>query len=443
MNCLRKRSFSSADSTLVNDTLSFKSTHITIIWFDENIDKDLNDLLENIHDHILTVNDRTIFLDYVQAITNETIVVLSGINAQTILPIIHDNKQLNSIFIFCANDLKYKYLFDMYPKIVGIYIEYDLLFKSLQRNIHVIQKQQISLNIFDQVGESMRDLTRESSEFIWYQLLREYMMKMVQTNESKQNMIEKFRQYSKTNKSYLTKIDEFEQTYTADDAIKWYTKGTFLFQLVNKALRTQDSEALLAIRYYVVDICKCLKEECENVREYYDDVIQVYRGQTLSDAEVHRLNNSIGQLISTNGFLSTSRSFQVASLFATNAIFIIDIMTQLESVVFVDVRSHSEIPQEEEVIFDLGTIFKVLKVEYDDDGKLYKIYLITVDESKQLTNRYIEKQKMDLGWRELIDYHVGELLIEMGQPSKAVRFYENLVEGAKDDEESFIARVRV
>ncbi|CAF3993402.1 unnamed protein product [Adineta steineri] len=147
-------------------------------------------------------------------------------------------------------------------------------------------------------GQSTQDLTRESSEFLWYQLLREYIMKMVQTNDTRKNILEKFRLYYRTNKPYLSKIDEFEQTYTSNNAIKWYTKGTFLFKIVNKALRTQDIEALLAVRYYVVDLCKCLKVECENFRDYYEDIIQVYRGQTLSDIELDRLKSSTDQLIS-------------------------------------------------------------------------------------------------------------------------------------------------
>ncbi|CAF4426655.1 unnamed protein product, partial [Adineta steineri] len=104
-------------------------------------------------------------------------------------------------------------------------------------------------------------------------------------------------------------------------------------------------------------------------RDYYEDVIQVYRGQTLSDLELDRLKNSIGQLISNNGFLSTTRSLDIASIFATNTILIINIKTQLEGVVFADVRSHSETPHEEEILFDLATIFKILEVEYDDSNK--------------------------------------------------------------------------
>ncbi|CAF1125144.1 unnamed protein product [Adineta steineri] len=371
MNCLRKRLFLSDDLKSIYDTQLFKSTPITIIWFDENIDEDLNDQLQNIHDHIFITTDRSTFLDYIQTMVNEAIVVLSGAISQTIIPIIHDNKQINSIYIFCIQDSKYKYLCDIYSKIDSIHTEYNLLFESLEKNIELIMKQQISLNLFDQSGQSTQDLTRESSEFLWYQLLREYIMKMIQTNDTKKIMLEKFRLYYRTNKPYLSKIDEFEQTYTTNDAIKWYTKGTFLFKIVNQALRTQDIEALLAVRYYVVDLCKCLKEECENFRDYYEDVIQVYRGQTLSDLELDRLKNSIGQLISTNGFLSTTRSLDIASLFATNTIFIINVKTQLEGVVFADVRFHSETPHEEEILFDLGTIFKILEVEYDDSKKLY------------------------------------------------------------------------
>jgi hypothetical protein len=439
MDSLRKRLFLSDDSKLISETLPLISEDVTIVWFDENMDSEVTDLLKNINDHVLTFSNTQAFLNCIQSAINETIViVISGVCSANIIPIIHDLEQIDSICIFCADDSQYIYLCEQYSKLIGIYTEYRLLVKSLQTKIRVFLTQQISLNIFDGLGKSMRDLNRESSEFLWYQLLRDYIMKVEMTNYNKHDMLGKFRLYYKNNKSYLTKIDEFEQTYTAQDAIKWYTKGTFLFQLVNKALRTEDVEALLAVRYYLVDFCKCLKEECDNTRDYHDNTIQVYRGQTISHEEMDQLKNSVGQLISSNGFLSTSRSLQVASLLATNAIFIIDIITQLKSVIFVDVRSYSEIPEEEEIIFDLGTIFKLLKVEYNDSDKVYQIYLITVDEGKNLTNDYIERQRMGLEWHDLIEYAIGGLLVEMGQSSKAVRFYENLLEEGKDDEDRFI-----
>ncbi|CAF3950582.1 unnamed protein product [Rotaria sp. Silwood1] len=218
-----------------------------------------------------------------------------------------------------------------------------------------------TFHLFDQKQVSLKDLTRESADFLWYQLLKDVLLAMPETVDSKIEMIDRFRiYYSSKNPTFLTKVDEFEQTYQSCDAICWYTKDSIVYRLVNQALRTEDIEALLAVRYYISDLCTCLKKECEKLKVQGLDVLTVYRGQFLPTEDIDKLQQSVGQLISANGFLSTTRSLIVAEIYAGpgNVIFEYVIDTHLnQNIIFADISEHSEMPHEEEVLFDLGTIF--------------------------------------------------------------------------------------
>ncbi len=43
--------------------------------------------------------------------------------------------------------------------------------------------------------------------------------------------------YYNDNLSVINKIKEFKENYTPEQAIKWYTRDTFVFRVLNKAFR--------------------------------------------------------------------------------------------------------------------------------------------------------------------------------------------------------------
>ncbi|CAF1671234.1 unnamed protein product, partial [Didymodactylos carnosus] len=104
--------------------------------------------------------------------------------------------------------------------------------------------------------------------------------------------------------------------------------------MINKALRTEDVEALYTYRFYIADLCACLAENSKLLREYTSTpTLKVYRGMKQSREETERLKDSIGQLISANAFLSASRTKEVAQVYAAvgnNA----SAHNDLESVIF-------------------------------------------------------------------------------------------------------------
>ncbi|CAF1432879.1 unnamed protein product, partial [Didymodactylos carnosus] len=279
----------------------------------------------------------------------------------------------------------------------------------------------------------LSELTKESAEFLWYQLIRDYLINIPKTVNSQQEMIDKCRSYYRGNQSYLKYVNEFQETYkTNQNGIKWYTKTSFIYRLVNQALRTEDIEALLTLRYYIVDLCTWLKQESDELKEYLCRItITLYRGLKLSDDEIEKLKNNIDNLISTNGFLSTSKSIEIACAFATNVLFEIKVNTEVENIIFAHISEYSMIKGEGEVLFDLGTTFRITNVEYNDNIKLWIVSMIDdVDEGFNIIKDYIKmkKQKMNEIMTGKISFSSGWLLIEMGQYTKAIYYFENLLQ---------------
>jgi hypothetical protein len=171
--------------------------------------------------------------------------------------------------------------------------------------------------------------------------------------------------YYRDNPIYLAHIDEFRRTYTEDTALNWYTRASFvykyvfstskclvlsviyIYRLVNKALRVEDVELLYQFRFFIIDLCKQLKKHWLYAQSVglTEITSTVHRGGKLAPAEFSLLKP--GQLITTNGFLSTTRNIDVARVFIENSmtndsnyyavLFHITIPENLTSLVFADV----------------------------------------------------------------------------------------------------------
>ncbi|CAF4412546.1 unnamed protein product [Didymodactylos carnosus] len=225
---------------------------ITLIWFDNTID--LNDkairrstqIYREINDYILFYTEQTKCINYIESIKNEKIFfVVFVLCAKDLISKIHSLKQIHSIFVYCTeNKQNYEYLLTDYTKVLGIFKDQQALVKSIKSNLRLVQKQSSIFNLYDQQQKSFRNLTKESSSFLWFQLFKEIVQKMSRTENAKKEMLEKCRAYYYGNKKELTNIDGFELTYVSNEAIFWYTKDGFVHKLINKALRTEDIDAL-------------------------------------------------------------------------------------------------------------------------------------------------------------------------------------------------------
>ncbi|CAF1261586.1 unnamed protein product [Didymodactylos carnosus] len=233
-------------------------------------------------------------------------------------------------------------------------------------------------------------------------------------------MLVKCRDYYKDNEKELEKIDEFEEKYKKEKAVYWYTTPTFVSKLINKALRTEDMHALYICRAYIADLSEQLHKEYEEYKQLLIDYKQpldqwtVYHGRNMSQEEIVLLRQKIGQLISMNGFLSTSKQKEVADLYAKDVLFIIETTFDLSYGCFAHVAPMSVWPEEDEVLFDLASVFKIKDVKYDETEQKWNVYLVTSDEGTHVLQAHIDSVRQEAD--ELnIDLIFARLLIQIGE----------------------------
>ncbi|CAF3844263.1 unnamed protein product [Rotaria sordida] len=159
----------------------------TLIWCDKNIDihddtKKTAELLQQVNDYILICSNLDTCLEYINQIKTEKVfLILSGQSADEMIDKVHDYKQVDSIYIFCINNIKYEHYLKedhkKYYKLVGIYTEHESLLRAMQENIRYLIKQSQATSLFEQDEQSMRILSSELHNFDAFRAFKYVLLK--------------------------------------------------------------------------------------------------------------------------------------------------------------------------------------------------------------------------------------------------------------------------
>jgi hypothetical protein len=119
----------------------------------------------------------------------------------------------------------------------------------------------------------------------------------------------------------------------------------------------------------------------------------------MTKGEINQMLDNVGGIVSMNGFFSTSRDIEQAIQFALKKSQRTDVVgvllevegdINLDKMIFADIAQFSAFPKEQEVLFDLATIFRIVHVEFDKGRNLWVIQLSGVEKSSYTVNEYIK-----------------------------------------------------
>ncbi|CAF0912186.1 unnamed protein product [Adineta steineri] len=228
----------------------------------------------------------------------------------------------------------------------------------------------------------------------------------IEESNAKIDLIKFCRIYYKYNQSKLKQVSEFEEQYDPLKAIQWFTRDGFIFRIVNKALRTKNLKIIYKFRYFLSHLYKQLNLVHLSQRK---TPLIVYRGQQLSAYEIKSFCQPCGLRLSITTFMSTSIHRDVALIFSgtgslspfvESVLFEITINSQSSQVIYADIKDHSFFKEEGEVLFCIGTIFKVLSAERDE--KLWIIRMELENDEKLCFNQTIPMQQRHNGLEDYI-----------------------------------------
>ena len=246
---------------------------LIITWLTSSI-IDAEDLfiLKNVISDVRTFESVDSFADFITDMLpqQKVIWIISNSSALSIITVLHDFPVIHSIYIHNTNENNFNKQFYQYRKVIGIFIDIQSIRDALNKNLMKIEKESTSIstlyyNSFDSLSEQSNSKKLDSS-FMFTRVLKKIILKTNFEQKEKKQLLDYLRNRYADNTATLNVINEFECTYTQHSPAWWlvynlhsfyflvemktrmlysrYTRDTFIYRLLNYALRLQDVEVI-------------------------------------------------------------------------------------------------------------------------------------------------------------------------------------------------------
>ncbi|CAF1404610.1 unnamed protein product [Adineta ricciae] len=409
---------------------------LSLIWLDANVDNsreniDIQNQLRSIVNYLKTFQDVTECENYIRSMLDgdRVLLIVSGRLGQYIVPRIHKLRQILAVYVFCCNKVNHQDWAKQFTKVKGLFTKTQDLVSSIQSD-RERRKQGDEPILFSVQGRSTSEL---NGQFVHSQIFIDILLRIKPTQEDRDELNFLLHKIYKGNASELAIIKEFDKKYRADDALWWYTRESFVYRLLNKALRVQNIDILFLFRFFIVDLQQQLaKYRCTTP-------IRLYRGQKMCKDEVQMLRNSIGQFVSFNSFLSTSIYSSVAHKFlmqtsgdGERVLFQIDADPTISTKPFADITQRSHFCNEKEVLIMLGSICRIIDVCINDE-QIYVVQMTLCSDDDHHLKNIFEYMKSLHGGGEKNLLSFGNVLAEMGRFDEAEKYYFRLLKHLSAD----------
>jgi tetratricopeptide (TPR) repeat protein len=375
--------------------------------------------------------------------------IISGALGQHIVPRVHTMSQVDSIFIFCGNKKYHEQWAKDWPKIKGVFTEIKPICEALKQAAQQCEQNAISITVMGNNGDvSKKNVDQLEPTFMYSQIMKEILLTINFEQQHFQECIAYCRDVLGDNDAKLKNVDKLHRTYRDHTPIWWYTLDSFLYPMLNRALRLMDTDVIIKLGFFIGDLHRQI-EQLHN--EQFGDSkskksFSVYRGQGMDKAQFETMAANKGCLLSFNCFLSTSKNYNVSLDFAKCAatnpdlvgvFFVMTIDPAQSTTPFasvVDVSSFGD--KENEVLFSMHTVFRIGTItNMGEHHRLFRVELtLTHDndqELRQLTDHIREETFPNArAWDRL-----GLVLLKMGQPDKAQTVYQLLLEQETEEKD--------
>jgi tetratricopeptide (TPR) repeat protein len=427
-------------------------TKSVLLWVNKNTEcftddnrravMQLPDNVENIEKSFGNLEE---FYDYLTSVVNEKVsLIVSGDWYEQLMEHrARDLPQLDSIYILCENMSSQEQWKKKNSKLKGAYTHIQDICKELERTLSLFKYCPTSINFFPIDSDTKLGLNEFDRSFVVTQIWKEILLKMKDHERCVTDFIAHYREQYSHNEN-LTFIEKFEHGYCNKSSIWWFTNSSYIFYILNEALRTQNVKTLFKMGFILRDMDKQIKQlHNEQFGDHQESTFTVYRGQGMSQADLEKIIKTKDGLIFFNQFLSTSNDRHVAAMYAeSNAqnpklksiVFDMKIDTSILSTHFADLKNVSCFHCEMETLFSMHSVFRIGRMQQDETNHIWSIQLKQVSDSEHdlsvLIKLMREETQGPAGWSRL-----GQLLIEIGEFDNAEEMYAVLLDQTSDDGE--------
>ncbi|CAF0824451.1 unnamed protein product [Rotaria sordida] len=422
-----------------------------LIWLDLSTN--------NVHDNIdiqqqirSIINNLKIFHNidtceqYIRSLSKDDRIVflVNEKHAFQIIPRICELRQIISIYIHSTeNNQNYKSI-DQYKKIKSMKSDLDELIVQIKLD-HVKQKkleEPLKINIFDPNQSIDRLMSNTNTEFLHSQLLIHFLQHMKLTNEqiieNKKELIDLCKTVYHDNLNQLKILHEFEHNYLSSNALWWYTFDSFLYELLNKSLNTINIDLLYLLQFFTHDLIRQLKNDQSS------SINRVYRSYLISNDEFDLYKDSIGKYISINTFFSTYiyrndaldyfNNYEYDNNKLKKILFKIDIDPHLTKIKpYANISIHSQTTNEQEILFSLGSIFRVDNI-VQEKNEIYIMHLTLCSDDDYHFKSIFDYIKHQYDENNINLLSFGHALKRTGKLDEAEKCYQRLINDSTHDQ---------
>ena len=293
---------------------------------------------------------------------------------------------------------------------------------------HQIEKKIEEPFAFKTFGVGERSTGGVNGKFCYSELLIDCLLKLQFNKKDQDELIQFLKQQYHDNRIELENINQFEKKYEPNKAIQWYTKECFFYKTLNLALRTEDIHLMFLYHSYIADIQQQLQKYQSN------QILHVYRAQIISKDELQKLKGSVGQFISINSFFSTTIQYSKALSFFNRSkstgntekvLFQIKANPHVVTTKpFANITQLSWYSKEEEVLFMIGSIFRVEAIVFDAKNQVSIIEMILSSDDENESEQVLNHMKNEIDSKQTNLRNLAKILSEMGQFNLARKYLE-------------------
>jgi len=423
-----------------------------LVWLDGNInenDDDFCNSIQKLKQVVNTVNTFVDFdecIDFINEIPEETaFMITSGALGQTTVPAIHNKKQVSVIYIFCGNKDRHEKWAKEWPKVKGVFTDIKPICEALKQAAQDCDQNAVSIS-FAPTEDSTANKDNLDCSFMYTEILKEILLTIHFDDEHINEFLNHCRIEFAENSFELRNVNKIEKEYRDHQPIWWYTCETFLYSMLNRALRLMDVDIIIQMGFFVCDLHKNIADL--HSKQFHGQTSSqsfiVYRGQSLAQPDFNQLKQNQGGLLAFNNFLSTSENRETSLEFirrnpskneSVSILFVMCINPSIQSTPFAHVANISEISEEEEILFSMHSVFRIGKIkQFSDKPQIWEAELTLTDDNdsqlRELSETIQKETSGSTGWNRL-----GQLLIKLAKFDKAEALYEILLKQTTDQKE--------
>ncbi|CAF4930384.1 unnamed protein product [Rotaria sp. Silwood1] len=411
-----------------------------IIWLDDNIqakdNRDTEQKLRSIINRFKKFQDLEQCQKYIeQRSQNERVVmVVSGRLGQAIVPSIHKIRQIISIYVYCIDKERNKQWAVNFPKVKAAVVQLDELVSRIKDDykIQKIVEEPLSINTFTTGSGAGKATSGVNGKFVFSQALIDCLLRLKSTERDTKELIEICKKEYEDNDKELSNLREFRKNYSPNEVLRWYTRESFFYKTLNAVLRTENIHMIFLFRAFISDIQRQLKNHQTK------NPLQVYRGQKISTDELKILKQFRGQFISVNSFFFTSTDYRQALKFLKGSNATENLEPVLFEIVadpnvattkpFADISAFSELSGESEILFMLGSIFRLDSINRSSGDQVWIIRMTLCSDDEHDLKQVLVDIKQQFGSGETDLQILGRLLWEMSRLDLAEKYFIRLLE---------------